>query len=159
MFTILLAVALTCQGAATEPTGKGPLTAAQLKALNDQINRRASDPAYQARVQRDKAAERAHYQRYRAEYAASAPARDAARRERAAAQARADAAAQAQAQADYRAMLPFLMEQQRQQLQRMSDIERNQALHRLATAAEYEAQTNKQRADYLAWWLMQHPSK
>ena len=46
-----------------------------------------------------------------------------------------------EAQRQYQRMLPYLMEQQRQQLQRMSEYERNVALHRLAAAAEQDAMT------------------
>ena len=72
-------------------------------------------------------------------------------RERAAA--RAQAAQMARAEAEYKAALPFLMEQQRMELRRLSDIERNTALHRMAAAAEYEARTNKERADQLSYLL------
>jgi hypothetical protein len=53
---------------------------------------------------------------------------------------------QINAQRQYERMLPYMMEQQRQQMQRQSELERNQALHRMAAAAEYEAQ-------YYAWWV------
>jgi hypothetical protein len=84
---------------------------------------------------------------------------DAIIRTRRAQAAAAAAAAQKKADDDYRAMLPFIQEAQRQQLERMSAMERNMALHRMAAAAEYEAQTNKQRADALQWWLMQNRPK
>ena len=44
-------------------------------------------------------------------------------------------------QALYERMLPFMLEQQRQQLERMSAMERNNALQRMARAAEADAAT------------------
>jgi hypothetical protein len=55
---------------------------------------------------------------------------------------------QARAAAEYKAMLPFMLEQQRQAIQRQGDIERNQALERLARAAESEAQTYQWNSYY-----------
>jgi hypothetical protein len=49
--------------------------------------------------------------------------------------------AQKDAQAAYERALPFMLEAQRQAIQRQGDIERNAALHRMAGAAEAEAQT------------------
>jgi hypothetical protein len=40
------------------------------------------------------------------------------------------------ADAEYKAALPFLLESQRQKLERMSAVERNAALHRIAAANE-----------------------
>ena len=59
---------------------------------------------------------------------------------------------QIEAQRQYERMLPYMMEQQRQYLQRMSEYERNQALHRMAAAAESEAQT-------LQWYLMRQRAR
>jgi hypothetical protein len=44
-------------------------------------------------------------------------------------------------QKHYERMLPYLMEQQRQYLQRMSDIERNAALHKMADSMQMDSQT------------------
>ena len=44
--------------------------------------------------------------------------------------------AQVKAEAEYKAALPFLLENQRQQLDRMSALERSAALHRMASASE-----------------------
>ena len=52
------------------------------------------------------------------------------------AQAAAEYKAQIKAQAEYKAALPFLLEAQRQQLARLSAMERNAALHRMAAADE-----------------------
>lgn len=54
-------------------------------------------------------------------------------RERAEAMAAAQAAMEAQA--EYERMLPYMLEQQRQMLQRQSDIERNAALNKIGDAA------------------------
>jgi hypothetical protein len=65
----------------------------------------------------------------------------------------ADEAAKAQAEyeKEYRRMLPYLLEQQRQYLQRLSDVERNEALDRMARAAERQASAAGRMAD-AAWW-------
>lgn len=55
---------------------------------------------------------------------------------------------QARAAAEYRAMLPFMLEQQRQAIQRQGDWERNQALDRIAGAAESEARTYEANSYY-----------
>lgn len=73
-------------------------------------------------------------------------------RERAAA--RAQAEQQAKADAEYRKMLPYLMQQQRMEMQRMSEIERNVALHRMAGAAEMQVQIDRQRLGQLQYNLM-----
>jgi hypothetical protein len=84
-------------------------------------------------------------------------------RRQVAAQERAEAEAQRryaiEAQRQYERMLPFMMENQRQQLQRMSEIERNQALHRMAAAAESEADTYARRTQALQWYLMQQRAR
>jgi hypothetical protein len=63
-------------------------------------------------------------------------AENAARATRAQAQAEADYKAQVKTEAEYKAALPFLLENQRQQLERMSALERNAALRRMAAASE-----------------------
>jgi hypothetical protein len=45
-------------------------------------------------------------------------------------------------------MLPFMLEQQRQAIQRQGDWERNQALDRIAGAAESEARTYEANSYY-----------
>lgn len=62
-----------------------------------------------------------------------------ARTNREAAEAQVRAAAQAKAEKQYREMLPFLLENQRQQLNRQTAIERNAALNRAVSAMEREA--------------------
>lgn len=57
------------------------------------------------------------------------------------AEARAAAQQARDAQARYERMLPYLMEQQRQELSRMSAIERNAALNKIADAAQMDSQT------------------
>jgi hypothetical protein len=149
--SMVLAVAMTAQA----PAPTGPKTDAELRAITAKINAKYADPKYRARVKAQKDAERARLNEFMKKYEAQRPAREAAARERRARAAEAEAAAQKKAEADYRAMLPFMLEAQRQQMERMSQMERNAALHRMAAAAEYEAQTNKQRADTLQWYLMQ----
>jgi hypothetical protein len=78
--------------------------------------------------------------------------RKAALRRQVAAHEREDAIAQRQAaiaaQQQYERMLPYMLENQRQQLNRMSAMERNATLQRMADAAEKEAQA-------FQWYLMQ----
>jgi hypothetical protein len=84
--------------------------------------------------------------------------RKAIQRGRIAAMERAEAEAQRryaiEAQRQYERMLPYMLEQQRQQLERMSAMERNQALHRMAAAAESEAQTYQWRM-----WQLQNRAR
>ena len=54
----------------------------------------------------------------------------------AAAEAEAEYKARLKAEAEYKAALPYLLEDQRQRLERMSAMERNAALHRMAAASE-----------------------
>jgi hypothetical protein len=71
--------------------------------------------------------------------------RKAVQRQRIAAMEQREAAAQQQYQIEqrrqYERMLPYMLEQQRQMLQRQSEYERNVALHRMAAAAESDAAT------------------
>jgi hypothetical protein len=157
MLSTILTLALISQTPA--PPTRGPLTPAQLKAVADGIRARSADPKNRAKIAKQKAEEKARRDEFWRQYQASAPQREAARRERLAQEAKAQAAAQKKAEDDYRKMLPFMLEAQRQQLERMSAMERNAALQRMAGAAEYQAQTDKQRADMLQWWLMQNRPK
>jgi hypothetical protein len=70
---------------------------------------------------------------------AARAARRAAARERERLDFEQNAKLRAEAREEYRRMLPYLLENQRQQLERMSDYERNQALNRIAAANEAHA--------------------
>jgi hypothetical protein len=61
------------------------------------------------------------------------------------------AKAQAEYEKRYKEMLPYLMEEQRQYLNRLSAMERNAALMRMAEAAERQASAAGRAAD-AAWW-------
>ena len=63
----------------------------------------------------------------------------AARLDREAREAQEEAAALAEAKKEYKEMLPAMLENQRQMLQRQTDMERNQVLNRMAGAMERSA--------------------
>jgi hypothetical protein len=155
-------IVLAMMGQAPAPSSiptKGPLSAAQLKALSDEINRKYDNPRYRAMIQRDKEAYRARLDELMRRREAERPAREAAARQERARIAKVQAEAQQKAQDNYKAMLPYMMEQQRQELERMSAIERNQALHRMAAAAESEADTYARRTQAFQWYLMQQRAR
>ena len=109
------------------------------KALLEQIHRRNATPESKAKISAEKAriiaANKAARERYIAEQPYRAAARAAAR-EKARKEFEQNVKLQAQAREDYLKALPLLLENQRQQLERMSAFERNVALHRLAAANE-----------------------
>lgn len=134
MFGTTLIVALALTGQAKTP--------AEQRALIAAINAKNSTPEAQARIRSQQARERASRDESLASYEAQRPAREAAARARYEAMLR----ARERAMAEHMAMVPYMLEGQRQMLNRMSDIERNAALNRLAGAAEYEAETDRRRA-------------
>ncbi len=110
---------------------------ARQKAQSGEINRRDAKPDVKAKtagarqveaeVARRRAARRGRAERDRREFE---------RNEK----------LQAQAREEYRRMLPFLLESQRLQLERMSAYERNVALNRIAAANEVSARAIAQAA-------------
>jgi len=111
------------------------------KALLQEINRRNAKPEdkaktagarqVEAEVARRKAVRRGHVLRDRQEFERSEK-------------------LQAQAREEYRRMLPFLLEKQRLQLERMSAYERNVALNRIAVANEASARAINNAANAIA---------
>jgi hypothetical protein len=111
----------------------------RMKELAAQINRKNSTPQARAKIAAEKARAQASAKASRERWIASEPVREAARaaiRERARREFEANQKSQLQAQQDYQKALPFLMEAQRQQLERLSAFERNVALNRMAAANE-----------------------
>jgi len=105
------------------------------KALIDEIKRRMATPEYNAKMaaEKKKATTEAGRQK------AAKLARRAAAQERERLEFERNAKLRAEAREEYRRMLPYLLENQRQQLERMSEYERNQALNRIAAANEANA--------------------
>jgi hypothetical protein len=101
----------------------------------EQFHRRSATPDAKSKVATEKAKISASNKAARDRAIAEKPARDAARAaalERARKEFESNAKLKAQAQEAYRKALPFLQENQRRQLERLSAFERNMALKRIA---------------------------
>jgi hypothetical protein len=172
MMTVILAVALTAQ---TPATHAGPKTDAELRALNAEINARVAKQAAQRRRDNVRKAtaelaaapvakpapaaktESAGGKTWRESqnYAASIVPMDrkAVLRRQVAAMERAQAEAarqyQIESQKQYERMLPYMLENQRQQLNRQSEMERN-------AIAQENAETYRRSMMNLQWQLMQN---
>lgn len=129
--SMILVVALTGQVSAEQ--------ASREKALLDAVHARSQSPEVKAKMAADKVRQGQNQVRSRARWESERPAREAAakaRYEAAKSAFEADVKAQKEAQRQYERALPFLLEAQRQQLERLSAWERNVALHRIALASE-----------------------
>ena len=116
--TMMLAMALTGQA----PSGSGPV-ATKAKA------------AAKASPGRDEGAAKKLIAKRRGKKSAAY----AARLDREEREAQEEAAALAAAKKEYKEMLPAMLENQRQMLQRQTDLERNQVLNRMAGAMERQS--------------------
>jgi hypothetical protein len=115
---------LSLAGVSQAPAAEEPVAPAERqKAVVDETNQRDATPKAKPAVATEAARQKARKL-----------ARRAALRERDRREFEQNAKLQAQAREEYRKMLPFLLENQRQQLERMSAYERNLALNRIAAA-------------------------
>jgi hypothetical protein len=133
-FIVCVAFALTASGQ-TGPVSDKVASPERQKALLEQIHRGSATPSAKAKVAAEKARISASHKAAHDRAIAEKPARDAARAatiERARKEFDQNAKLQAQAQEEYRKALPFLLENQRQQLDRLSAFERNMAVNRIA---------------------------
>jgi hypothetical protein len=134
MLCLLLSVGLASQ---PPSPSAGVASPERQKALLEQIHRRTSTPQAKAKISAEKARISAANKAALDRYIAEKPARDAAREaalERARKEFEMNTKLQAQAREEYLRVLPLLLENQRQQLERMSAFERNVALNRLASS-------------------------
>jgi|GEM_PF-6684886 len=94
-----------------------------------------------------------------AKHRAQRKAKSAARAARARDEVKARAIAQDQADREYIAMRPYLLEAQRQQLERVSAIERNAALDRMAAAQAAQAEAAQRAAQAYEWQVWKGGAK
>ena len=119
----------------TPGSGDSVTPAERQKAKSDEIKPHMATPQSKAKMAAEKKKAPTEAARQRAKRLA----RRAASQERERVEFERNAKLRAEAREEYRRMVPYLLENQRQQLQRMTDYERNQALNRIAAANEASA--------------------
>src|SRR5262249_43817735 len=142
MCSTVLCLVFSLAAASQAPASDDPnAEAARQKALIQEINRRNATPEAKARPKNEAERQRARRR-----------ARSAAAQERERVEFERNSKLRAQAADEYRRMMPFLLEKQRLELERMSAFERNQALNRIAAANEASARAinNLAGAEYYA---------
>jgi hypothetical protein len=139
MSATLLCLVFSVTVVSQTPAPSGSVTPAERqKALLEEINRRNATPEAKAKMAADKARQEAG-KSFRDSARAARDSARATAQERDRKEFEHNARLQAEAREEYRRMQPYLLEKQRQELERLSAYERNQALNRIAAANEASA--------------------